>query len=156
MVTYDGQRYQRNLALCWTAMRQRRSEGEFSGVPELATMVAVSRPTLYRFFSGHWHGPMDAVLRILARLRLDFDAVHAPEAVVELAGELGMDRPPGMDDAFELVAAEVAVRGWPTDGVGSKALIEIAAVMRGCPGTKPVHAALLLLKQLRDPRGVPD
>jgi hypothetical protein len=150
MVKYDGQRYQRNLALCWEAMRQRRNEGEFTGVPELARMVAVSRTTLYRFFSGHWHGPKDAVLRILARLRLDFDAVHAPEAVVELARELGLDRPPGMADAFELVAASVIARGGLVRIAGGKALVEIAAVMQANEGTKPVHAALLLLKRLRD------
>jgi hypothetical protein len=150
MVTYDGQRYQRNLAVCWAAMQQRRNEGEFSGVPELARMVAVSRTTLYRFFSGHWHGPKDAVLCILARLRLDFDAVHAPEALVELARELGLDRPPGMADAFELVAAALIARGWPAGIAGGKALIEIAAVMQASGASKPVHAALLVLKRLRD------
>jgi hypothetical protein len=77
-VWYKGLPYVLDLVRCRRALVERQVDGEVDSMENLAAVVAISRSTASRFFSGR-PTSLAVTLRILDALHLKFEEVARPE-----------------------------------------------------------------------------
>jgi hypothetical protein len=76
VVSYGGVEYERDLVRCRRVLLEREIEGDFNTASELAAILSMPRSNVTGFFAGNKKLSKVNVMRILAKLRLEFDDVH--------------------------------------------------------------------------------